>query len=99
MRCEKCGGEMKYRDRVKRYVRTAFGKRYVIFVPRYTCPRCGTVRREIPEMLLPYRHYEKRIIFGVVDGTITVCSDGFEDYPCEMTMKRWMDIYGKNDGH
>lgn len=95
MQCGTCGGEMKYRDRVKRYVRTAYGERYVIFVPRYACRGCGAVRRVLPDTLLPYRHYEKGIIFGVVEGTITFYSEGFEDYPCEMTVKRWMDIYGR----
>ena len=95
MRCEKCSGEMKYRDKVKRWVRTGDGERYQIDIPRYRCPECGTIRRELPDGLMRFKQYETGIIFGVVDGAITVETEGFEDFPCEMTMKRWKDIFGK----
>lgn len=95
MVCEKCGEEMKYRDKVKRWVRTGDGERYQIDIPRYRCARCGTIRRDLPEGLLRFKQYEADVISGVINGSITVFTEGFEDYPCEMTMKRWKDIFGK----
>ena len=95
MVCEKCGEEMKYRDKVKRWVRTGDDGRYQIDISRYRCAKCGAIRRELPEGLLRFKQYEAEVIFGVVDGAITVFTEGFEDYPSEMTMKRWKDIFGK----
>ena len=37
----------------------------------------------------------KDIIEGVQNGIITSESLGFEDYPCEETMKRWINQFAK----
>lgn len=44
-------------------------------------------------MVFPYKQYEAELISGVVEGLITAETLGFEDYPCESTMKRWLDEY------
>jgi hypothetical protein len=51
---------------------------------------CGALHRELPEELLPYKQYEAEVIIGVLEGLITCETLGFEDYPCEMTMSRWI---------
>jgi hypothetical protein len=33
--------------------------------------------------------YESEIIIGVLEGLITCETLGYEDYPCEATMRRW----------
>jgi hypothetical protein len=43
----------------------------------------------LPDYLFPYKQYEREVIIGVMDGYITPETIGYEDYPCEMTMKRW----------
>ena len=88
--CPKCGGELKHYDTVKRIVRTRGGKRGQIRVRRACCLRCGAVHRRLPDTLLPFKQYEAEVIFGVLEGVITCETLGFEDYPCEMTMARWM---------
>lgn len=45
---------------------------------------------ELSELLVPYKQYEAEVIIGVLEGLITCETIGFEDYPCEMTMLRWL---------
>ena len=87
--CPKCGGDLKYYDRVTRIVRTKGRKTWKIPMRRLQCTRCGSVHRELPELIFPYKQYEAEVIIGVLEGFITCETIGFEDYPCEMTMVRW----------
>lgn len=87
--CPKCGGQLKYYDRVERIVRTKGRKTWKIPLRRLRCSRCGSVHRELPELIFPYKQYEAEVIIGVLEGFITCETMGFEDYPCEMTMFRW----------
>ena len=84
--CPKCGGDLKYYDRVTRIVRTKGRKTWKIPMRRLQCTRCGSVHRELPELIFPYKQYEAEVIIGVLEGFITCETIGFEDYPCEMTM-------------
>lgn len=88
--CPKCGGQLKYFDTVKRIVRTKARQTEWINIHRLRCMSCGTLHRELPEELFPYKQYEAEVICGVLEGLITYETLGFEDYPCEMTMLRWI---------
>lgn len=88
--CPKCNGKLKHYDTVKRIVRTKSGCTAWIKIRRVYCTRCGAVHRRLPNTLLPFKQYEAEVIFGVLDGIITYETLGFEDYPCEMTMLRWL---------
>ena len=88
--CPKCGGELKYYDSVPRLVRTKGRRTTHIPIRRVRCVQCGAVHRELTEMLFPYKQYESEVIFGVLEGLITCETLGFEDFPCEMTMLRWL---------
>ena len=88
-KCPKCGADMKRYDSVKRVVKTKGGVKERVLIVRAKCTNCNSVRRILPENILPYKHYEKDIIDGVVEGLITSETLGYEDYPCEETMKRW----------
>ena len=48
------------------------------------------MHRELPDYILPYKQYEAPVINGVLDGSITPETIECEDYPCEVTMLRWM---------
>ena len=87
--CPKCGGILKYYDSTRRMLRSKYGRKNYILIQRLRCTKCGSVHRELPNDILPYKHYDSEIIQGVIDGTITTDTFGFEDYPCEVTMKRW----------
>lgn len=88
--CPKCGGQLKYFDSVKRVVRTKARRTEWIEIRRLRCVECGALHRELPEELYPYKQYEAEIIQGVLEGLITCETLGYEDYPCEMTMVRWI---------
>ncbi len=87
--CPKCGRKLKYYDSVKRIVRTKMRRTVWIRIKRFRCKACGTIHRMIPKIIFPYKQYESEIIIGVTEGLITSDTLGYEDYPCEMTMKRW----------
>lgn len=88
--CPKCGGPVKYYDTVQRMVRTKGRQTQRIPVRRFRCTKCGTLHRELTDMIFPYKQYEAEVILGVLEGLITYETLGFEDYPCEMTMLRWI---------
>lgn len=90
--CPKCGGELKTYGSVLRVVRTKRRISKWIKIRRLKCYSCGTVHRELPDYLIPYKQYEAEIIKGVIEGLITSDTLGYEDYPCEMTMKRWSKL-------
>lgn len=87
--CPKCGGKLKYYDSVYRIVRTKYRKTKRVILHRYKCTHCGSIHRELPNYIFPYKQYEAEIITGVIEGIITPFVLGFEDYPCEATMRRW----------
>ena len=87
--CPNCRGYLKYYDRVPRVVRTRGRVTGSIQLRRFRCIDCNKLHREIPNDIYPYKQYEAEIIKGVIEGFITSSTYGFEDYPCELTMKRW----------
>lgn len=89
LKCPKCGGNLKYYDSVKRIVRTKGRFTKKVIIRRMRCVCCGSLHRELPDFMLPYKQYEADVVLGVVEGLISSDTLGFEDYPCEMTMVRW----------
>ena len=61
---------------------------------RYKCAKCGAVHNELPYFITPYVRYETDIIMGVLEGLITCETLGFEDFPSELTMCRWLQKDG-----
>lgn len=88
--CPICGGALKYVGPVKRMVRTEYGKKEWIKIRRMKCMKCGVVHRELPDNLIPFKQYDAEIIEGVINGDITSEVIEYEDFPSEMTMKRWL---------
>lgn len=87
--CERCGGVMKRYDRVKRVIRVGDAGKKTIFIERYRCAECGHIRRILPDGVIRFKQYAEDVIQGVRDGLITSETIGYEDFPCEETMKRW----------
>lgn len=88
-KCTSCGGVLKHYDKVKRILRTKGGVKRTVEICRLRCESCRAIRRVLPDFIFPYKHYEAEIIKGVLDGFITPLVFGYEDYPCDMTMRRW----------
>lgn len=87
--CPICGGYAKRYDNVIRSIKKKGGVTECVKIQRVKCSQCSSIRRILPENILPYKHYERDIVEGVLEGWITSDTLGYEDYPCEMTMKRW----------
>jgi len=92
--CPICGGSLSPYGFRNRYVRGKYGKRRIVKVKRCKCECCGVVHNELPDFIIPYIRYETAIVTGVVDGFITCETLGFEDYPSELTMRRWLQKDG-----
>ncbi len=88
--CPYCRGELKHYDYVQRLVRTKGGKGEYVRIRRLKCSKCNKLHREIPNDIYPYKQYEAEIINGVLAGYIDSDTIGYEDRPCEMTMRRWL---------
>lgn len=87
--CNRCGCRMAGYDHVIRKVKVEFGKTIEIRVPRAKCPNCGRVKRILPNEILPYKQFRRDIVIGFMDGTKSYYELEYEDYPCEVTVKRW----------
>ena len=96
--CPICGHPMKYRDSVKRIMRGRNNEVRWLCIRRLLCTNesCNTLHRELPDALVPYKHFEADIIAGVLDGLISPDTAGFEDHPCEATMRGWQRWYQFN---
>lgn len=90
IKCPICGGDLKLYDHVMRGIKMKKGLKNYIYVRRMKCRECGRIHRELPRHILPYIQYDKRIVPGVLNGSITPDELDYEDYPCEMTMLRWI---------
>lgn len=88
--CPVCGGDLKLYDHVMRIIRMKKGRKDYVYLRRMKCQNCGRIHRELPRHLLPYIQYDKTIVAGVLNGWITPDELEYEDYPCEMTMLRWI---------
>ena len=89
-KCPNCGQPLEYRDTVRRIVRTKGRLTKRAYIRRLRCTGCGSIHREIPKFIFPYKQYEAEIIRGVIEGLITSDTLGYEDYPCEATMRVWI---------
>jgi len=87
--CPVCGGYLRKYDKVKRLVRTKNRETREILVQRWQCKNCNKLHRELPDYIIPYMRYEAELIQGVIEGIITPDILGYEDYPCELTMRTW----------
>lgn len=88
--CPCCGGNLKYYDKVQRIVRTKGRASKQVKISRLKCVKCGAIHRELPDYIIPYKQYEVEVIKGVLEGLITCETLGYEDYPCEATIIRWI---------
>ena len=67
--CPSCGGNLKHYDCVKRIVRTKKRITKRIRIQRLRCESCGSLHRELPNSVFPYKQYESEVIIGVLENT------------------------------
>lgn len=87
--CPCCGERLCYRDRRRRIMRSYGGETFHLWLRRLYCKHCGRLHLELPDILVPQKHYSAEIIENVVDEVSTAEDESTEDYPCQDTMLRW----------
>ena len=88
--CPKCRGQLEYRDRKRRIMRLEGAEKQWILIRRFRCTGCCRYHNELPDCLVPFKHYKTEIIAGVLDGIVTPEDLDSEDYPCMDTMLLWL---------
>ena len=66
--CPVCGEPLSYRDSCIRIMRLEGGRKRRFLIRRLKCSSCGRLHRELPDCLVPYKHYASEVISGVLDG-------------------------------
>lgn len=64
--CPFCGGAFIVRDSKKRYLIRADGDVQTFQLRRLKCKNCGILHLELPDLFLPYKHYSREVISGVL---------------------------------
>lgn len=94
--CPICKGMLKYRDARKRICRKEGGVKEVIKIRRFRCDECCSYHNELPDCLVPFKHYATEVISGVLDQVISADDLESEDFPSYITMMRWLQWLNKN---
>ena len=83
--CPKCGALMSGYDHRKRKVigAGADGKPRIFLIRRLRCPVCRHIHAEIPDSLIPYKHYASEVIKTVQQGDDSLCPAD------DSTIRRW----------
>lgn len=63
---------------------------------RLYCRHCSRLHTELPDVLIPQKHYGTEIVENVVDDVSTPDDASTENYPCEKTMTRWKEWIAAN---
>lgn len=67
-----------------------------LMIRRFRCQNCHSYHNELPDCLVPYKHYEAEVIAGVLDEVILPDDLDSEDYPSFSTMLRWLQWFREN---
>ena len=94
--CPICEGSLYYRDSRKRIRKKDGGINEHLQIRRFRCCDCHSLHNELPDCLVPHKHYEAEVISGVIDGVVTPNDLESEDYPCMRTMIRWLAWFRVN---
>ena len=94
--CPCCSECMNYRDSRKRIRRKEGGITEYLLVRRMYCSHCRRLHVELPDCLVPHKHYDAEVISGFIDGIVTPDDLDSEDRPCAMTMRRWIKWFFDN---
>ena len=94
--CPVCQGTLRYRDSRPRIRKKEGGTRERMMIRRFRCQNCHSYHNELPDCLVPYKHYEAEVIAGVLDEVICPNDLDSEDYPSFNTMLRWLQWFHEN---
>ena len=81
--CPECGVLMSGYDHRKRKVIGADGKPRIFLIRRLRCSVCRQIHAEIPDSLIPYKHYASEVIKAVQQRDSSLCPAD------DSTIRRW----------
>lgn len=99
--CPECRSPLCRRDKKRRIHREAGGRKRWFIINRLKCTneKCGKLHSELPDCIVPHKHYGAEIIEDVIDEVRTSDDLETEDYPCEGTMKHWKWWMSRNEAN
>ena len=65
-------------------------------IRRLKYSNCHCLHNELPDCLVPNKHYDAEVISGVIDGVVTAYDEDSADYPSFETMRRWIRWFRQN---
>ena len=71
--CPYCQGTLRIRDTKYRKAIESDGTVQYFCLRRLKCDRCGVMHAELPDILVPHKHYTRRAIESALSGTRAVC--------------------------
>lgn len=88
------------RDAVKRMIRISSAEKYGVRIRRLLCEECGKIHRELPDFLLPHKHYPADCIEAEIDRSrrsriAEECGHAICAYPELSTCMRWKRELGQ----
>lgn len=66
--CPHCGGAMTVRDSKRRKLSLSDGTVQMFVLRRYKCKICGRIHLNLPDIMLPHKHYAREAIIETVRG-------------------------------
>lgn len=105
--CKK--GRLVFRDYCRRILRHEADDPEWLEVPRHQCdnPGCSKIHRMLPDIMVPYKHYQEEVIVDAVDERLDPATS--DDRPSERLVRLWkcwiaanilnIDGYLKSIGH
>ena len=98
--CPICQGSLKYRRCKQRIMKQAGGTKQWLCIRRFKCTTCERLHNELPDCLVPYKHYNSEIIQDVIVHEEALGDELFntdyDEYPCYETMLRWLRWFNQN---
>ena len=92
--CPCCRGAMGVIGSRKRKYINDVGEKIILVIRRLRCLQCHRIHHELPDLLVPYKHYGRDSIEAVLSGdaTLTVAAD-------ESTICRWRNWFFRWANH
>ena len=91
--CPICGGTLRYRDRCDRFFYDSRGDRKRLKIRRLHCTECHSLHRELPNIIMPFKHYSCSVIEAAIDSSVGVfCAE-------DNSIRRWQQWFNRSQVH
>lgn len=66
------------------------GVKEQLVIRRFHCKNCHSYHSELPDCIVPYKHYEMKVISGILNNVIKLDDLDYEDYEPFASLFRWL---------